>query len=535
MGKKGKRASKAGIASANEASQRRELISGAAAYALANDAGDAGGMTIARDSLLKVINSVVARGELGVLRLVFGHDELMTEFSPPAIVSLLDFELRAPRAFVFMTEMLMNEVDMTKLDEIFVHLGGLQHVLDWIMSCEVILSASYSPDQYEAFEDMPSAVLAQGYRALAQCCSKSAITSNCFVHNTLWKRFMHFTVSVLVASKLEKNLSIATNGDLQGAVGLFLQNHTLSICNVKKLLKSNKKAGPGSELLNGVRKLLVSFTDLVARADANCDEIASAGGTLAQLSAMICNGAMMLRQKSSCRLSDQTRFLNPDYGPEWEDALVDAGISHALINLLKADERGILQLEATRVSMHALDLLVTGCQRAAFFGPTTPSEDLLFLLCCGFYHPDSQTRDFAKGIAKMARAVPELAKMLEGRDPGDTTKHIKEFAIARSWINIAEVTAENGFAAERRASPKVAGKKQVLGSVHSILTSGTGAMMSSRLDRAERVCAKCEVGGDATTINYCSSCHLVAYCSKECQKAHWSVHKALCRASRAGK
>ena len=162
MGKKGKRASKAGIASANEASQRRELISGAAAYALANDAGDAGGMTIARDSLLKVINSVVARGEFGVLRLVLGHDELMTEFSPPAIVSLLDFELRAPRAFVFMTEMLMNEVDMTKLDEIFVHLGGLQHVLDWIMSCEVILSASYSPDQYEAFEDMPSAVLAQG-------------------------------------------------------------------------------------------------------------------------------------------------------------------------------------------------------------------------------------------------------------------------------------------------------------------------------------------------------------------------------------
>ena len=40
------------------------------------------------------------------------------------------------------------------------------------------------------------------------------------------------------------------------------------------------------------------------------------------------------------------------------------------------------------------------------------------------------------------------------------------------------------------------------------------------------VCAKCEVlPPDGTKFRKCAACKAVLYCSKECQKAHWSQHR----------
>jgi len=41
-------------------------------------------------------------------------------------------------------------------------------------------------------------------------------------------------------------------------------------------------------------------------------------------------------------------------------------------------------------------------------------------------------------------------------------------------------------------------------------------------------CAVCGTDGG----NTCSGCHLVHYCSKEHQKAHWKEHKPNCKAYR---
>ena len=32
-----------------------------------------------------------------------------------------------------------------------------------------------------------------------------------------------------------------------------------------------------------------------------------------------------------------------------------------------------------------------------------------------------------------------------------------------------------------------------------------------------------------TKLQKCSKCNSVRYCSKECQKTHWAIHKALCK------
>ena len=46
-----------------------------------------------------------------------------------------------------------------------------------------------------------------------------------------------------------------------------------------------------------------------------------------------------------------------------------------------------------------------------------------------------------------------------------------------------------------------------------------------------KICAHCQA---ATTVgrNVCGSCKLVRYCTLECQKDHWPIHKALCKFAR---
>lgn len=41
-------------------------------------------------------------------------------------------------------------------------------------------------------------------------------------------------------------------------------------------------------------------------------------------------------------------------------------------------------------------------------------------------------------------------------------------------------------------------------------------------------CSQAEKG----SLSECSACHQTRYCSKDCQKAHWSAHKESCKAKR---
>ena len=47
-----------------------------------------------------------------------------------------------------------------------------------------------------------------------------------------------------------------------------------------------------------------------------------------------------------------------------------------------------------------------------------------------------------------------------------------------------------------------------------------------------QACAAC---GSADATLRCSACKAARYCSKECQKAHWKGHKAVCKQLRAEK
>ncbi len=53
--------------------------------------------------------------------------------------------------------------------------------------------------------------------------------------------------------------------------------------------------------------------------------------------------------------------------------------------------------------------------------------------------------------------------------------------------------------------------------------------------QSTEVCAFCEESPlrAAFTLSRCGRCTKIAYCSVECQKAHWKLHKKTC--SKAGK
>lgn len=56
----------------------------------------------------------------------------------------------------------------------------------------------------------------------------------------------------------------------------------------------------------------------------------------------------------------------------------------------------------------------------------------------------------------------------------------------------------------------------------------SGQLSTSSPNRmASKRCSKCQFGHNE--VSACSKCKTAWYCSKECQKAHWEIHKPLCR------
>ena len=69
----------------------------------------------------------------------------------------------------------------------------------------------------------------------------------------------------------------------------------------------------------------------------------------------------------------------------------------------------------------------------------------------------------------------------------------------------------------------------------SQLKSSLGSSLPSPNDKTDRLqcCAQCGHSGNGDSATHhnllrCSKCKSVYYCTKECQKDHWKIHKAEC-------
>ena len=55
--------------------------------------------------------------------------------------------------------------------------------------------------------------------------------------------------------------------------------------------------------------------------------------------------------------------------------------------------------------------------------------------------------------------------------------------------------------------------------------------MQAERENASMMCANCNAIANNTHLKKCAACKRVAYCSKECQKKHWPVHKTVCKSA----
>ena len=78
-------------------------------------------------------------------------------------------------------------------------------------------------------------------------------------------------------------------------------------------------------------------------------------------------------------------------------------------------------------------------------------------------------------------------------------------------------TAEQATAAVAPAANSAAGKSPSTGGSSS--TAASGAVRGG--------CAMC--GALAGKLKRCTACKSVSYCSRECQMAHWTEHKMVCK------
>ena len=69
----------------------------------------------------------------------------------------------------------------------------------------------------------------------------------------------------------------------------------------------------------------------------------------------------------------------------------------------------------------------------------------------------------------------------------------------------------------------------ILQSQASILLAITMTSVQPGSSPPQRVCASCEKAEGETRLKTCAKCNTVLYCSRDCQTAHWKVHKKECR------
>ena len=59
-------------------------------------------------------------------------------------------------------------------------------------------------------------------------------------------------------------------------------------------------------------------------------------------------------------------------------------------------------------------------------------------------------------------------------------------------------------------------------------TSSSSSQQQQQQQQQPETCAQCTKSDTEKPLKQCLKCHSVAYCSKECQKAHFKSHKKVC-------
>ena len=73
------------------------------------------------------------------------------------------------------------------------------------------------------------------------------------------------------------------------------------------------------------------------------------------------------------------------------------------------------------------------------------------------------------------------------------------------------------------------GRNQLSGSDPLLLLKHKRPQENSEKEKSQGGCASCGIA--STDLKKCSSCKRTKYCSVECQKRHWKVHKKICKSS----
>jgi MYND finger len=112
----------------------------------------------------------------------------------------------------------------------------------------------------------------------------------------------------------------------------------------------------------------------------------------------------------------------------------------------------------------------------------------------------------------------ELARALEAR--------MKQLGVKKELCVIKASTQEDEDIANESWSHLVGQMMGMMGR-NAKAKKAVAAAESSKNGQGEPACFQC---GKTTEVKRCANCQSAWYCSRDCQKAHWKVHKRTCGA-----
>ncbi len=120
-------------------------------------------------------------------------------------------------------------------------------------------------------------------------------------------------------------------------------------------------------------------------------------------------------------------------------------------------------------------------------------------------HPDDVVVEFYAGITDVKNAVPKQTIL--------GVKIIKEInKIVTNHLQFLMKMCEK----QSKILKKIGSQKE---GIYAVACSANG-------DAMEQVCSVCSKRQGK--LKRCSACHLICYCSAECQKKDWKEHKLVC-------
>ena len=100
-------------------------------------------------------------------------------------------------------------------------------------------------------------------------------------------------------------------------------------------------------------------------------------------------------------------------------------------------------------------------------------------------------------------------------------KELMARIIRRCSRRMGKTMDRGNFAQKRQAAVDRASKDDRLNADY------IGSLLAGAEDRAWRRCGHCD--RERSDMKRCGQCREVRYCGKECQRAHWAIHRKNCR------